>query len=198
MVGVLLVLPACVDRTDGDDAGGDDASSGEPTGEDTGQTSEGDGSGSGYDCQGSAPTCTTQEVSGDCVDAYDDQPATCNVDQWECPPDYHFEDEVNCQFPEYCDGDAPPCFEAGDCEGATQPASCAIDVWACPADWELECIYPCSPEDTPPDECWDQGPGECSDTTMPPSCTDGAWRCPEGWDFGGFGEDCEFPDAVPE
>lgn len=55
------------------------------------------------------------------------------------------------------------------------------------------CWIPCQPDDVPPDECWDQGPGECADSTVPPDCVEGMWECPAGWDFGGFGEGCTFP-----
>ncbi len=188
MMVALLALPACTEGTTSDDDA--DGSGG-------GTMDSGDGSDAGGACEGVAPTCTDQELIGDCSDAIDEQPATCVMDQWECPSGFAFEDEVNCEWPIYCDGAPPTCFEAGDCEGATESADCAIDTWACPPGTTLECSYACEPGDDPPDECWDQGPGECSDATVPPDCTDGTWQCPDGFDFGGFGEDCEFPRAVP-
>jgi len=145
------------------------------------------------DCAGTPPTCTDQSTSGDCSDAIEEQPAECVVGEYVCPAGYHFLDEIHCEWPTYCDGDAPVCFEAGDCGGATQPATCDLDTWSCAPGFTLDCAWTCDGGGPAPDECWDQGPGECSDTTQPPSCTDGAWQCPPGWDFGGYGDGCEWP-----
>lgn len=236
LVAVVL-LPACADRSAGDANSGDTAEDGSGTG-DTGPVET--------DCGVDPPTCTDQVLSGDCSDAISMTEADCGPDDmWVCPEGFHFEDEVDCSWPGYCDGvpptctnqpktgecvdggweesgvcnargqwecpdgfhpidevhcenptcdgEAPTCYAAGDCDGATETAVCVYISWTCPDGYTTECGIACQPNEMPPDDCYDQGPGECADASLPPSCTDGFWTCPDGWDFGGYGESCEFP-----
>jgi hypothetical protein len=210
MIG--FALGGCTDRVQSDTGADEGSESGSESESDSGSASasasaSGPGSssesasasgsssssGSPDACDGAPPTCTDQSVDGDCSDAIDEQPADCVGDAYECPPGYHRLDEIHCEWPTYCDGDAPRCWQDGDCGGESELATCNFDVWVCQGGFSQDCDYPCDGGRPAPDECWDQGPGECSDATQPPSCTDGAWQCPPGWDFGGFGEGCEWP-----
>jgi hypothetical protein len=171
------LLAGCTGRTG--DAGtatmADDGDGGDAT-TDTADTDDGEGQTSGGATDGSDATGS---------DGGDAAPACAEPQRW-CLP---FQDGGTCVH------------------GPDVEALCDGGEWVCPEGFAFEedidctpecegagCWIPCQDGDTPPDECWDQGPGECADSTVPPWCADdGMWTCPNGFDFGGFGEGCTFP-----
>lgn len=156
------------DYTDGGDGSGD-ADDDDDDGDSADESDGTSGDCEGEECDDEGPACEgdprwcVPDDDGDTCSHGPDFEATCEGGQWVCPEGFAFEEDVDCTP----DGER-------DCLGAG-------------------CWIPCEPGDTPPDECWDQGPGECSDATVAPSCDRGMWTCPNGFDFGGFGESCTFP-----
>lgn len=204
-----IFLGACTTSGPGDDASADDATgtgdtasseAGADTDEDSAtSTTPGTGSDDGSTgnapdaCGDDAPTCFRDEP-GICAHVVDEAPATCDGREWTCPDGFALEGDLQCT-PE---GDVvctegERCFVGGDCAAESYEPTCVSGMATCDRGDALECEWLCRPGDEPPDDCYDQGPGKCADFAPPPDCTDGVWTCPNGFDFGGYGEDCDFP-----